>query len=96
MHLEVAEFAKNEVKVEGVGHKLIIGVDVARFGDDETTIYGQIGGKVVKSYFHHKQGTMTTIGWVLRIVDDTRSEHAEVDEVDIRVEDKGIGGAVTD
>ncbi|WYU80647.1 DEAD/DEAH box helicase family protein [Paenibacillus sp. FSL H8-0317] len=94
--LEAAEFAKNEVKIESVGHKLTVGVDVARFGDDETTIYGQIGGKVVKSHFHHKQDTMTTTGWVLRIVDDIKSEHAEVDEVEIRVDDSGIGGAVTD
>lgn len=94
--LEVAEFAKNDVRFESIGHKLIVGVDVARFGDDETTIYGQIGGKVVKSHFHHKQDTMTTTGRVLRLVDDIKTERPEVDEVEIRVDDSGIGGAVTD
>jgi hypothetical protein len=94
--LEAAEFAKNEVRIESKGQKLIVGVDVARFGDDETTIYGQIGGKVAKSHFHHKQDTMTTTGWVLRLVDDIKAERTEVSEVEIRVDDSGIGGAVTD
>jgi hypothetical protein len=94
--LEVAEFAKNDVRIESKGHKLIVGVDVARFGDDETTIYGQIGGKVAKSHFHHKQDTMTTTGWVLRLVDDIKAERKEVNEVEIRVDDSGIGRAVTD
>jgi hypothetical protein len=94
--LEAAEFAKDEIRIKAIGHKLMVGVDVARFGDDETTIYGQIGGKVAKSHFHHKQDTMTTTGWVLRLIDDVRAEHPEVDEVEIRVDDSGIGGAVTD
>ncbi len=94
--LEAAEFAKNEVRIVSNGNKLTVGVDAARFGDDETSIYGQVGGKIVKSHFHHKQDTMTTTGWVLRIFDDIKSEHAQVDEIEIRVDDSGIGGAITD
>ncbi|WP_445670618.1 DEAD/DEAH box helicase family protein [Paenibacillus sp. FSL M7-0547] len=94
--LEAAEFAKNEVRVEAKGQKLTVGVDVARFGDDETNIYGQIGGKVVKHHFHHKQDTMITTGWVLRLVDDAKSEHPGVEKVEIRVDDTGLGGGVTD
>ncbi|RTZ38175.1 terminase B [Paenibacillus polymyxa] len=94
--LEAAEFAKDEVKIEPSGTKLFVGVDVARFGDDETTMYARMGGKVVKTHFHHKQDTMTTTGWVLRLVDDVKVEHSEVDEVEIRIDDSGIGGAVTD
>lgn len=94
--LEVAEFAKDEVRIQSKGSKLTVGVDVARFGDDETTIYGQIGGKVAKTHFHHKQDTMTTTGWVLRLIDDIKSERPEVNEVEIRVDDSGIGGGVTD
>ncbi|WP_220031487.1 terminase B [Paenibacillus sp. S25] len=94
--LEAAEFAKDEVKIEPSGTKLFVGVDVARFGDDETTMYARMGGKVVKTHFHHKQDTMTTTGWVLRLVDDVKTEYSEVDEVEIRIDDSGIGGAVTD
>ncbi|MFB5761114.1 DEAD/DEAH box helicase family protein [Paenibacillus medicaginis] len=94
--LEAAEFAKDEVKVEPSGTKLFVGVDVARFGDDETTMYARMGGKVVKTHFHHKQDTMTTTGWVLRLIDDVKAERPEVDEVEIRIDDSGIGGAVTD
>ncbi|WP_418028034.1 terminase B [Paenibacillus sp. JJ1722] len=94
--LEAAEFAKDEVKMEPYGTKLFVGVDVARFGDDETTMYARMGGKVIKTHFHHKQDTMTTTGWVLRLVDDVKAERSEVDEVEIRIDDSGIGGAVTD
>ncbi|KYG95698.1 terminase B [Paenibacillus polymyxa] len=94
--LEAAEFAKDEVKIEPSGTKLFVGVDVARFGDDETTMYARMGGKVVKTHFHHKQDTMTTTGWVLRLVDDVKAEHSEVDEIEVRIDDSGIGGAVTD
>lgn len=94
--LEAAEFAKDEVRLESKGTKLYVGVDVARFGDDETCIYGRIGGKVVKSLFHHKQDTMTTTGWVLRLIDDVKTERSDIDEIEIRIDDSGIGGAVTD
>ncbi|MEK5165994.1 DEAD/DEAH box helicase family protein [Paenibacillus sp. FSL R5-0527] len=94
--LEAAEFAKDEVRLEAKGTKLYVGVDVARFGDDETCIYGRIGGKVVKSHFHHKQDTMTTTGWVLRLIDEVKSERSDIEEIEIRIDDSGIGGAVTD
>lgn len=94
--LEAAEFAKDQVKVKQIGAKLTVGVDVARFGDDESSIYGQIGGKLAKSQFHHKQDTMATTGWVLRLIDDIKEEHKDIDEVGIRIDDSGIGGAVTD
>ncbi|WP_135552092.1 DEAD/DEAH box helicase family protein [Paenibacillus cymbidii] len=92
--LETAEFAK-EVRVQPVGYKLFVGVDVARFGDDETSIYARIGGKRVGEKHHHKQDTMTTAGWVLRVIDDAKREH-DVTEVEIRIDDDGVGGGVTD
>jgi hypothetical protein len=94
--LEAAEFAKNDVRLDPVGYKLYVGVDVARFGDDETSIYSRIGGKVIKSKFHHKQDTMVTAGWVLRIIDDSRENHPDITEVEIRIDDDGVGGGVTD
>lgn len=38
----------------------------------------------------------TTTGWVLRLVDDTKSEHSGVNEVEVRVDDTRLGGGVTD
>ncbi|OPA77459.1 terminase B [Paenibacillus selenitireducens] len=94
--LESALHAKEHVRTKPEGSKLYIGADIARFGDDETTIYGRIGGKLVKQKQHHKQDTMVTTGWILRLVDDAKTEYPQITEVEIRVDDSGIGGAVTD
>ncbi|ANY70418.1 terminase B [Paenibacillus sp. BIHB 4019] len=94
--LEAAEFAKNDVRLQPVGTRLIVGADIARFGDDETSIYGRIGGKTVIERHHHKQDTMQTTGWILRLIDEARAERPEIYEVEIRIDDSGIGGAVTD
>ena len=94
--LEAAEHAKDVVRLpKPTGGKLYVGVDVARFGDDETCIYARIGGKVVGTRFHHKTGTMETAGWVLRVIDAARAEY-EIEEVEIRIDDDGLGGGVTD
>ncbi|MDB5053288.1 MAG: terminase [Bacilli bacterium] len=94
--LEAAEFAKSEVRMQPIGTKLHVGCDVARFGDDETSIYGRIGGKVIKQRHHHKQDLMVTAGWVLRLIDDAKADHPEIEEVEIRIDDDGMGGGVTD
>lgn len=94
--LEAAEFAKTDVRMEPIGTKLFVGADIARFGDDESGIYGRIGGKVVKDRHHHKQDTMQTTGWILRLIDEAKAEYPEITEVEIRIDDSGIGGGVTD
>jgi hypothetical protein len=94
--LEAALFAKDEVRIQPSGDTLYIGCDVARFGDDETTIYARIGMAIVASHFHHKEGTMVTAGWVLHLIKTVRAEHPEVSYVEIRIDDDGVGGGVTD
>jgi len=94
--LEAALFAKEEVRVQPSGDTLYIGCDVARFGDDETTMYARIGMAVVGSHFHHKEGTMVTAGWVLHLAKQVREEHPNVTAVEIRIDDDGVGGGVTD
>ncbi|MFC6546022.1 hypothetical protein [Cohnella cellulosilytica] len=59
--LELAEFAAGAT-VEAAGDTLHLGVDVARFGDDETTIAPRIGMKVFKLRCYNKQDTMATAG----------------------------------
>lgn len=94
--LESAEFAKDEVKIEPSGNTLYIGCDVARFGDDETAIYARMGMGVVDSHFHHKEGTMVTAGWVLHMIKNIKSNRPEISHVQIRIDDDGVGGGVTD
>jgi phage terminase large subunit len=53
--LEVAEFAAKDVSLSPIGDVLTIGCDVARFGDDETSMYAGIGPKVVGEHHHYKK-----------------------------------------
>lgn len=94
--LETAIFAKDVVRTKPYGDTLYIGCDVARFGDDETTMYARIGLTTVASHFHHKEGTMVTAGWVLHLIKQVRQEYPNITNVEIRIDDDGVGGGVTD
>lgn len=93
--LEIAELAK-ESKVQPTGDTLHIGVDVARFGDDETVIAPRIGNKVFTLHCYSKQDTMVTAGWVLHIAKTMMEQYGQITSVKIKVDDSGVGGGVTD
>ncbi len=94
--LEVAEFAAKEVKLEPSGDMLTIGVDVARFGDDETSMFAGIGPRVVGEHHHFKKDTMVTAGWVINLAKELHVAHPYLNRIRIRVDDSGVGGGVTD
>lgn len=94
--LEVAEFAAKEVNLEPTGDMLTIGVDVARFGDDETSMYAGIGPRVVGEHHHFKKDTMVTAGWVTSLAKELHIAHPYLNRIRIRVDDSGVGGGVTD
>jgi hypothetical protein len=93
--LEIAELATS-CKVDPVGEVLHLGVDVARFGDDETVIAPRIGGKCFDLHCYSKQDTMVTAGCVLAIAGQFREVRPDIIQVQIKVDDDGIGGGVTD
>ncbi|WP_431785731.1 DEAD/DEAH box helicase family protein [Paenibacillus lactis] len=93
--LELAELAANAT-VDPVGETLHLGVDVARFGDDETVIAPRIGMKVFTLRCYNKQDTMETAGRVLNIGKDMLSSFPQLQFVEIKVDDSGVGGGVTD
>lgn len=66
-----------------------IGVDVARFGDDNTSVYHRRGitAKCVARY--NGNDTMHTVGVIARLIDETGAEKCRIDDV-------GVGGGVTD
>jgi len=72
-----------------------IGVDVARFGDDETVIYFRRGFNVQEPVVRHGIATTWTAGEVVNVVKWIRATGYE-DTIEVRVDDTGIGGAVTD
>lgn len=93
--LELAELAAN-ASVLPVGDTLHLGVDVARFGDDETVIAPRIGMKVFDLRGYHKQDTMVTAGWVINTGKEMLRRFPQLQRVEIKVDDSGVGGGVTD
>lgn len=103
IHLEKAEAATmREVYLDDQGARLIpesapleIGVDVSRYGDDETVICPRIGNYVPCLKTYSKQDTMTTAGHVVRVAKDLMLEYGRSFCV-VKIDDDGVGGGVTD
>lgn len=72
-----------------------IGVDVARFGDDETDIVPRIGMYVPFIQSHTKQDTMVTTGWIVAIAKDLMRTYGRP-RCTVKIDDDGVGGGVTD
>ncbi len=81
-------FVRKDVKVTGEKR---LGVDVARFGDNETVFTCRQGLKVwwVKKF--KKEDTMQTVGRTVRFMNDE-----EIIAKNVDVDDVGVGGGVTD
>ncbi len=95
--LEIAELAKG-TRLETPRDITIadLGVDVARFGDDETIIAPRIGDKVFKLQAYRKQDTTKTTGYVLKHARELMRNNPTLTQVYIKVDDSGVGGGVTD
>jgi len=93
--LELAELAAGN-NIEPTGDTLDIGVDVARFGDDETVIAPRIGMKVFPLSCYQKQDTMVTAGWCISTAKKFLRDYPQLSTVRIKVDDTGVGGGVTD
>lgn len=74
--------------------QLLVGLDVARFGDDLTTIYVLRGPRIVRVEERHGQDTMATVGMLLALVKSLGMN--ELHARQISVDDTGVGGGVTD
>lgn len=74
-----------------------IGVDVARFGDDKTTLYARRGPVVTHGDEYARQDLMETAGRVIRLADTVAEAHkVDVKKIALKVDDTGMGGGVTD
>ncbi|MFW5436574.1 phage terminase large subunit [Paenibacillus apiarius] len=101
--LELAEAAAmREVYHEEDGSLLVpesapleIGVDVARFGDDETVIVPRIGLLVPFIRTYTKQDTMVTAGWVIATAKELMQTYGRP-RCTVKIDDDGVGGGVTD
>ena len=74
---------------------LVIGVDVARFGDDETVLCARKGNAVVALERYRKADLMTTCGRIIHLLENLQNKFS-VKTAKINVDDDGVGGGVTD
>lgn len=72
-----------------------IGVDVARFGDDETNIVPRIGNLVPYFKHYNKQDTMETVGQIIIVARDMMRTYG-INRCTVKIDDDGVGGGVTD
>jgi phage terminase large subunit len=72
----------------------VISCDVARFGNDETTIYVREGTKVRLRHAYTGQPTTATVGHIKRLRRELLTQREG--HVRIVVDDDGVGGGVTD
>lgn len=70
-----------------------IGVDTARFGDDETVLYTRHGDKVVNSVFMRKKDTEVIIGMIVHEINRLYKEHDAYPVINI---DEGYNPGVVD
>ena len=76
---------------------IIFGVDVARFGDDETVIYRNNKGKLKLVVHRRGQDLMATVGDIVFQYKKVIKEVPEyVGPIYVNIDDTGLGGGVTD
>lgn len=73
-----------------------IGVDVARFGDDETVIATKLDNLALPLQVRHGQDLMATVGDTLRLSRRLHEKYPIVKHVIVKIDDTGLGGGVTD
>ena len=75
----------------------ILGVDVARFGDDETVIYRNFKGHCRLAFHKRGQDLMATVGRVVSEYKKIVRDHPDYyGKVYVNIDDTGLGGGVTD
>ena len=76
---------------------IIFGVDVARFGNDETVIYRNARGKLHIAKHRRGQDLMATVGDIVALYRKTIQEFPEYrGRIYVNIDDTGLGGGVTD
>ena len=77
--------------------KISVGVDVARFGDDETVIAVNAGGNISLPCITHGQNLMRTVGDIVQTYYQLIKKYPEYTGViTFNIDDTGLGGGVTD
>ena len=77
--------------------RISFGVDVARYGNDETVIAQNVGGKITLPVSFRGQSLMTTVGKIVWQYKKVIKEYpAYQGNIYVNIDDCGLGGGVTD
>ena len=77
--------------------RISFGVDVARYGNDETVIAKNVGGKITLPVSFRGQSLMTTVGKIVQQYREVIKEYPTYrGKIFVNIDDCGLGGGVTD
>jgi hypothetical protein len=77
--------------------RISFGVDVARYGNDETVIASNVGGRITLPVIFNGQSLMTTVGKIVQLYRKTVADFpAYKGRIYVNIDDCGLGGGVTD
>ena len=77
--------------------RISFGVDVARYGSDETVIAKNVGGRITLPVSFRGQSLMTTVGKIVQLYRQAIAEFPRYrGKIYINIDDCGLGGGVTD
>jgi len=94
IRLDAVEAAMlREVVAEG---PISIGVDPARYGDDNSVIYWRRGYKVFEPISFNGINTSRLSGEVSNLVKEIRGIYPDAGTIAVNIDDTGVGGGVTD
>jgi len=85
--IEKAMLRKNKINNYS---EVEFGVDVARFGDDETAIYKRINNVITEEWISKENTTMQIVGKIVNLIKEYNCK------IIINIDDTGVGGGVTD
>lgn len=88
---------EDDVEQEYTPDRIDIGVDVARFGDDDTVIATKTDMIIPDILVRHGQNTMRTVGDIVRMYRDFAELYSGYEDyIYVKIDDTGVGGGVTD
>lgn len=77
--------------------RISFGVDVARYGGDETVIAKNAGGSITLPVIFRGQSLMTTVGKIVRLYREVMADYPGYrGRIFVNIDDTGLGGGVTD
>lgn len=87
----------NDLESDDVPTVIELGVDVARYGDDDTVIAEKVDGVVRPLLIRHGQDLMRTVGDILFRCNKLKEEFPDYKGfIYVKIDDVGVGGGVTD